>query len=149
VDNTLVNSYRLTEIVKVVSTTDSLIYTLSPSGRYATAVAGQKWVFTTADVSSSSKTSSASLSSGASSSSDGVIAINAQRFKMNWSVQGNLLSVISENKANFEILSLNGSVLSKSGSGVKAWSVELGSQAVIFRMALGGANKSYLIQGVK
>ena len=68
---------------------------------------------------------------------------------MDWNVHGNLLSVTSENKANFEILSLSGSVLSKSGKAVKAWSVELGNQAVIFRMTSGGASKSYLVQGVK
>jgi hypothetical protein len=150
VDNTVVQSYTLTEIVKVVPTTDSLIFSLSPSGRYATPIAGQKWVFNTADVFSSAGTSSASLSSsGTSSSSDGVTVINAQAFKMDWNVQGSLLSVTSESDANFEILSLNGSVLSKSGNGVKVWSVELGNKAVIFRMTSGGASKSYLVQGVK
>lgn len=149
VDNTLVQSYTLTEIVKVVPTTDSLIFTLSPSGRYATPIAGQKWVFTAGDVFSSSEKSSAALSSAGASSSGEITAVSAQPFKMDWSVQGNMLSVTSESKANFEILSLNGSVLSKSGSGVKAWSVELGSQAVIFRMTSDGASKSYLVQGVK
>jgi hypothetical protein len=149
VDNTVLKSYTLSEIVKVVPTTDSLIFTLSPSGRYATPIAGQKWVFTTADVFSRSETSSASLSSVGTSSSDGVTAINAQPFNMDWGVQENLLNVTSESHANFEILSLNGSVLSKSGKGVKAWSVELGSQAVIFRMTSGGASKSYLVQGLK
>ena len=105
VDNTVVKSYTLTEIVKVVPTTDSLIFTLSPSGRYATPIAGQKWVFTTADVFSSSETSSASLSSVGTSSSDGVTAINAQPFNMDWGVQENLLNVTSESHANFEILS--------------------------------------------
>jgi hypothetical protein len=149
VDNTVVKSYTLTEIVKVVPTTDSLIFTLSPSGRYATPIAGQKWVFTTADVFSSTETSSASLSSTGSSSSDGVTPINAQPLKMEWGVKGNLLSVTSEANVNFEILSLNGSVLSKSGKAVKAWSVELGNQAVIFRMTSGGVSKSYLVRGVK
>jgi hypothetical protein len=149
VDNTVVQSYTLTEIVKVVPTTDSLIFTLSPSGRYATPIAGQKWVFTAGDVFSSSETSSAALSSVGTSSSGAITAVNAQPLKMNWGVQGNLLSVTSESNANFEILSLNGSVLSKSGKAVKAWSVELGNQAVIFRMTSGGASKSYLVQGVK
>ena len=57
--------------------------------------------------------------------------------------------VFPASTANFEILSLNGSVLSKSGNGVKVWSVELGNKAVIFRMTSGGASKSYLVQGVK
>lgn len=149
VENAVVKSYTLSEIVKVVPTTDSLIFTLSPSGRYATPIAGQKWVFTTADVFSSSQTSSASLSSTGSSSSDGVTAINAHPFKLDWDVQGNLLSVTSESNASFEILSLNGSVMFKSVNNVKAWSIELGSQAVIFRMTLDGASKSYLVQGVK
>jgi hypothetical protein len=112
---------------------------------------GQKWVFNKTDVFSSDATSSASLSSSVdvSSSSEDVTAVVTHSFKMDWSVQGGLLSVTSESNAHFEILSLNGSVISKSGKNVKAWSVEVGNQAVILKMAVGGVSKSYLLQGVK
>ena len=129
--------------MKVVPTPDSLIFTLSPSGRFATAIAGQKWVFNKTDVFSSGEASSASLSS-----SGAITALDAKSDKMDWNVQGSLLSVTSENKARFEILSLNGSVLFKSNKDVKTWSVELGSQTVILKMVSKKINKSYLIQGV-
>lgn len=150
VGNTEVTNYSLSEIVKVVPTADSLIFTLSPSGRFATVIAGQKWVFNRTNVFSSGATSSVSFSSsGAVSSSGGLTVLNTVPSKMDWSVQGSLISVTSEIKAHFEILSLNGSVLFKSGEGVKAWSVELGSQAVILKMVSGGVVKSYLVQDVK
>jgi hypothetical protein len=150
VENIDVAAYQLNEIVKVEPTTDSLIFTLSPSGRLATPIAGQKWVFETANVFSSTQVSSVSLSSsGAVSSSGDITTVVASGNKMDWNVQGSMLNVKSEKNARFEILSLNGSVLSKSAQGVKAWSVELGSQAVIFKMISAGANKSYLVQGVK
>jgi hypothetical protein len=150
VNNTEVKNYSLSEIVKVVPTADSLIFTLSPIGRFATVIAGQKWVFNKTNVFSSGATSSASLSSSVPvSSSGGITTVNVQSSKMDWSIQGSLLSVTSESNAHFEILSLNGSVLSKSGDNVKAWSVELGNQAVVLKMISGGVLKSYLVQGVK